>query len=318
MTEDQLGHLFIERASAASQFTKWETLRDLWLNVKAQELEQSFLVQDLFAEPGVPYKYRIQFLWNEDTQRSNIIETVENSILTAEDVYLTSKDLQMRVCYDARVSGVKRTVSDSITATLGSKYPVVRRNGKQDYTTFTLSGLISYNAEKFISTDSLDMVKMGDSTLKENLLVGYTENDLFKNSFFFNTSSIKDYYPEHYQSLSRKHQELILEKIFRDKVMDFLYGDDIKLFKSITEGNKLVRLTNVAFTPNEQLGRNIYTFSATATEVADYTLDNCRCYLLPESEITFSPYDYDTWESGKIIEDNVIDYYLQPQEILGG
>ena len=39
--------------------------------------------------------------------------------------------------------------------------------------------------------------------------------------------------------------------------MDFLMDSKVKLFRSSTEGNILVRLNNISFTPNEQLGRMI-------------------------------------------------------------
>jgi hypothetical protein len=39
--------------------------------------------------------------------------------------------------------------------------------------------------------------------------------------------------------------------------MEFLYDGQVKLFRSPTEGNYLIRLTDVSFSPNEQLGRMI-------------------------------------------------------------
>jgi hypothetical protein len=50
-------------------------------------------------------------------------------------------------------------------------------------------------------------------------------------------------------------------------VLDWLTDGKPKLFRSATEGNYLVRLTNVSLTPNETLGRMIHTFNATASEV---------------------------------------------------
>ena len=61
-------------------------------------------------------------------------------------------------------------------------------------------------------------------------------------------------------------------------VLEFLYDDSIKLFKSTTEGNILVKLTDINLTPNQSLGRMVYSFSAIATEVAEYNMDNCKKY----------------------------------------
>lgn len=53
---------------------------------------------------------------------------------------------------------------------------------------------------------------------------------------------------------------------------------EVKLFKSPTEGNFLVRLTDISFSPNQQLGRMIWSFNATANEIADNTTDNYYLY----------------------------------------
>ena len=66
--------------------------------------------------------------------------------------------------------------------------------------------------------------------------------------------------------------------------MDFLYDNSAKLFKSATEGNILVKLTNISFTPNQQLGRRIYSFTAQATEIDAATYENYKKYNIFESE----------------------------------
>jgi len=65
-----------------------------------------------------------------------------------------------------------------------------------------------------------------------------------------------------------------IEKVFRDKVEEFLNDGGYKLYKSPTEGNMIVTLMNVSFTPQESLGRLIFSVSATAYEVMENTLDN--------------------------------------------
>ena len=78
------------------------------------------------------------------------------------------------------------------------------------------------------------------------------------------------------------------EKIFREKVMDFLYDNKIKLFKSNTEGNILVRLMNIVFQPVASLGRMIYSFNCVAVEMAEcstenYIKHNVQAFNQPES-----------------------------------
>lgn len=45
--------------------------------------------------------------------------------------------------YDAEVTNLKYNYAESVQATLGSATPYIRRNGMQNYRTFTIAGLIS-------------------------------------------------------------------------------------------------------------------------------------------------------------------------------
>nr|DAN98159.1 MAG TPA: hypothetical protein [Caudoviricetes sp.] len=55
---------------------------------------------------------------------------------------------------------------------------------------------------------------------------------------------------------------------------EFLNDFNYKLFKSSTEGNIIIGLLNVSLTPNNTVGRMIYSFSATAYEVLENTIEN--------------------------------------------
>jgi hypothetical protein len=68
------------------------------------------------------------------------------------------------------------------------------------------------------------------------------------------------------------------EKEFRQKVFDFLCENSIKLFKSETEGNILVKLMNISFQPLQQLGRRLYSFTATAVEIGESSAANYKKY----------------------------------------
>lgn len=73
-------------------------------------------------------------------------------------------------------------------------------------------------------------------------------------------------------------QDTIYEREFRNKVLDFLYQNSIKLFRSNTEGVMLVRLMNISLTPKQELGRMLYSFTADAIEMDEYNIFNCDKY----------------------------------------
>lgn len=83
----------------------------------------------------------------------------------------------------------------------------------------------------------------------------YADNDIVK---------INQYNEAHFID---QYEDVILEREFRELVYQFLYNNKVKLFRSNPEGNILVKLTNISFTPMEQLGRQLYSFTAEATEI---------------------------------------------------
>jgi len=72
-----------------------------------------------------------------------------------------------------------------------------------------------------------------------------------------------------YENYNKEHKiddysDFIYERVFREKVYEFLYKHNVKLFRSETEGNILIKLMNIAFQPEQVLGRRLYSFTATA------------------------------------------------------
>jgi len=51
------------------------------------------------------------------------------------------------------------------------------------------------------------------------------------------------------------------------------------LFKSFQEGNSFIRLSNISLTSKKELDRNIYSFTATATEVQEANDANYRKFF---------------------------------------
>ena len=71
---------------------------------------------------------------------------------------------------------------------------------------------------------------------------------------------------------------LMAERTFKLKVLEWLTNGEPKLFRSPTEGNYIVRLMNTSLTPNDTLGRMLHTFSCTAYEVAEFNYSNLNNY----------------------------------------
>lgn len=274
----------ILRAELKDNYTIWTLIYEI---NKPFSLSQEFLYQwdDIITESSEGYKYKIQ-VFNENDQRYELtknndieIETEKPVLLILEDMFLVSDGLSLRIRYNPSISNFKRTLSESIVNTIGSKYPFVRRNGHMNYKSFSIGGLLSCNTESELrdTLGALSDIDSQDSKVDVDTLV----DERYLNSLFM--QNIADY-KKNFEGLSKADIEIIYEKIFRDKVMDFLYDNSVKLFKSATEGNILIKLTNISFTPNQQLGRRIYSFTAQATEIDDATYENYKKYNIFESE----------------------------------
>lgn len=245
-TEFFTGNITIRRTSSESNFTLWE-------DIHTESIENEILNYtwyDYTIKSGVWYKYGAQK--RDSLGNRGIVNLLDKQLMiTFDHAYLDANNKQIKIEFNPNIDSFQRTKSEAKTDTIGSKYTFVKRNGNTDYKQFSLSGTISF----FMDADRL-------FTSREDLY-----GDLI---------SLYDEYNSIHRITSIN--DLTYERDFREKVMDFLYENNVKLFRSATEGNILVKLMNITFTPNTTLGRHIYSFSCQAYEVDDFTLENCDKY----------------------------------------
>lgn len=84
--------------------------------------------------------------------------------------------------------------------------------------------------------------------------------------------------PSYTISTNLTDNNIYIERKFREKVEEFLNDFNCKLYRSPTEGNIAVNLMNVSLTPEESLGRMIFSFTATAYEVIEASLSELNKY----------------------------------------
>lgn len=280
LTGDQL---WIKRASVKDSFQTWEYMHQL-LNDEYKQTSYSW--NDFSLESGVWYKYALEVI-----RDSNIIDMIvcEDPILTVlENMYLVRNYRQLNIQLNPQVSSYQRVVSDTVTTTLGSKYPFISRNGNSNYRQFTISGLISSHMDDNSIFTNKDEIYL----LNKDLYLQFNKER--------NISEYKDYQYEYH---------------FREKVLDFLYNEQAKLFRSPTEGNILVKLTNISLTPNQTLGRLLYSFTATVVEIDECTPQNLMKYGVVKKgedsdifdEAALMIYEYDSFDNSFVIPSYSVD-----------
>ena len=196
------------------------------------------LWKDHTIEQGVKYIYAIQ-QYNNYGLRSDRIES-NMVVADFEDAFLYDGKRQLKIKYNPKMSSFKRDVIEQKTDTIGSKYPFIFRNGNIDYHEFPISGLISYLGDEnhqFLPFEELGIEVPTTQLTSDNIMA---------------------------------------ERIFKMKALEWLTNGEPKLFKSPTEGNFIVRLLNVSLAPNDTLGRMLHTFSATAYEVMDTQYESLK------------------------------------------
>ena len=253
-TDTFQGSVIIRRTSNRSNFTIWE---DIYTRVYPAKELINFTWYDCTVESGIWYNSSVQ---KKDISGQRGEETyIEKPVLAYfEDMFLNAEKQQLRIRYNPAVSTMRQNVSEARAETLGSQYPIIRRNGYINYRSLNISGLIT----------ALDDFK-DIFTSKEEL-------------YGKEATSLYDDYNE--EERITEYNDYILEREFREKVITFLYKDNIKLLRTLTEGNVLVKLMNISLTPQTTLGRMIYSFSAQAYEVAECSLDNFINYGIIETE----------------------------------
>lgn len=253
--EDFNGNIIIKRSSNLNNFVDWEDINITYLHaVKGQ----TYIWYDYTIESGVWYKYAVQSLIGKDYSSSKIIEKPIMSVF--DDMFLNANGIQLKVKYNPQISSFSRVISDSKTDTIGSKYPFFSRNGIMSYRTFPINGLIS-----FLS----DEQELEDDETQCNLFTS-------RSKIYGSAKHLYDEY--NLENNINSYNDILYERKFREKVMDFLYSNNAKLFRSTQEGNILVKLMNISFTPEAQLGRMIYSFSATAHEIDECSIENYNKY----------------------------------------
>lgn len=116
------------------------------------------------------------------------------------------------------------------------------------------------------------------------------EFDYLKNQFgqktFYDDYLYRNIIPQ--ISTDKTDENVYYERKFREFVMLWLSDGKPKLFRSETEGNMIVMISGVSFTPQDKSSRMVYSLSCTVTEIAEYNMQNLLDYnLIPFSFQTF-------------------------------
>ena len=290
------GTFLICRASSEDNYGSWSEIDRFAL---FGEAPSSHNWKDFTVQHGFTYVYSLQQYNKEYQIYSN--RMLSNTIVANfEHSFLYDGKRQLKIKYNPKVTSFKDTILEQKTNTLGGKYPFFFRNGNVRYKEFPISGLISYlsdEEELFLTNEDLLLEDLSGLTREHTLKEGVesTDYDYFNNMLDANAAyKLQEEYKKREKEDSQENQiirkkdrttnltdyNIVAERIFKMKVLDFLNDGKPKLFRSPGEGNFIVRLMNSSLSPDDKLSRMIHTFSTTATEIDEFNYQKLNEYLL--------------------------------------
>lgn len=247
------------RTSSKSNFTIWEDIANRTITNAPLDVE----FDDFTIESGVFYQYSAQLRDNRGLRSRSIV--TQKKMGEFEDAFLTERGgslddaFQLKIKYNMNISNSAVNVGEAKTDTIGSKYPYIRRNGNMYYHSFPISFLIAVEQDEhhFFATEN---------ELRDNQTLRYREA---YNQVRYGGKRL---------TVENGQYDYTYQREFRKKVEAFLYNNKVKLFRSLTEGNMLVKLMNITLTPNADLSRMLYSVDATAYEIDEPTIKNFDKY----------------------------------------
>ena len=290
------GNFIICRASSEDDYASWTKLTTFSLFNESIS-QQSW--KDFTIQHGYNYIYSIQ----QFNDKNQIYSTrmLSNEIEAKfEHSFLYDGERQLKIKFNPKIGNLKDTILEQKTNTLGGKYPYFFRNGNVKYKEFSISGLVSYlsdEEELFLTNKDLKLEDLSHlvrtNTLNPN--VKSTDQEYFNSIPNALTAYIlQEKYSRRENFNSQENQiarqksrttnltdyNILAERIFKTKVLEFLNSEKPKLFRSPGEGNYIIRLMNSSLAPDDKLSRMIHTFSTTAVEIDDYNFENLNKYSL--------------------------------------
>lgn len=263
------GNYYLERTDSKTSFENWLILYSFQSFGKYSE----FVFYDYSIESGIAYKYGLQKISSANilSQRAVSVSPIASYF---EDAFLFDGKRQLKIRYNANVSSFKEVISETKKTTLGSKYPLIFRNGNLCYKEFPITGLLTYlsdDKELFMKKSELLPIELLRTRGKELQYHNYAINGKLGQL---------DAWSQFIETTDQTDENVAAEKNFTMFALSWLNNGEIKLFKSPQEGNFIVKLMNVSLSPFNGTSRMIHSFSATADEIQPYTTDALLKYEL--------------------------------------
>ena len=259
---ENIQKLVIKRLSPDTGYKVFETLGEVPFNKTLKH----FSFKDYLIISGQVYLYSIQPVTEKN--HYGALQKKVGGLNRYEYGWLIDTDGSQIKILNTGITNILVNTKDGVIETIGGETPFVNRFSNLHYKSFTLTGTIAA-----IFDDGQHLTPEVDSSLYSN------QSDIrqiIESKFLQKTGAL----PTVYNNSIRNDYNY--ERVFREKVIDILSNGHKKLFKSPSEGLMVVKLSGVNLTPKTNVGRLIYDFSATVTEVGRFNVESLDDFDLKE------------------------------------
>ena len=282
------GYIYVKRATSLDNFKKWELIS---CTKNSGQINRTII--DKTVGSLVRYRYSVQYMikkngqWTETkfSKTYDLKSSFYDVYPDFHDILLLRGDKQLAIRYNDQITSYNQVINRQVINTLGSKYPKFAENAQMNYKKITISGLLTAESD-FNRTFLNERNFAADMNAYDKEMDGVYEvrNDTLadgdKTYLSISTLTSPDTYNITHNLAETTDHDLYpknnwwWERKFRDTALEWLNDGEPKLFRSMTEGNMAVMLTDITLSPNAQLGRRIYNVSMTAYEIGDgYSLE---------------------------------------------
>jgi len=254
------------RSNLSEGLLRWQEVT----RIKNGAINKAYLY-DYFVENGNYYRYALQPI-TADGVKGPITDYFD-TVATFEGMWmLGEKDKQFSFIYDGRIDSFTHNQPRTTIETINGKYPFVVSSSELDYRTFNFSGKLTHEQDvhELLIRNNYSEAISPDSTIPINFVeLSYGDEGLLNKK----------------TDIGELEESMVMQRIWRTKVLEWLKDGKPKILKSEAEGNILVSVSNVTVTPIQTLYGFVADFQCQMTEIGALSERTLKRYDLRKETI---------------------------------
>lgn len=254
------------RSNLSEGLLRWQEVT----RIKNGAINKAFLY-DYFVENGNYYRYALQPI-TADGVKGPITDFFD-TVATFDGMWmLGEKDKQFSFIYDGKVDSFSHNQSRTTIETITGKYPFIVTPSELDYRTFNFSGKLTYQQDVhgLLVRNTYSEAISPNSTIPINFVeVSYGDEGLLNKK----------------TDIGELEESMVMQRIWRNKILEWLKDGKPKILKSEAEGNILVSVSNVTVTPIQTVYGLVADFQCQMTEIGELSEKTLQRYDLRKDVI---------------------------------